>query len=251
MVHQSPHIALLPRSVVSNRWVVGSEDDGPFLAQIAPLFIKVSTLYLVTGRLPDHSSQNFRRIAEGFPSLRHLSLDFCTTELHILSTLFHLHPTLRILSFYQGKISSMQQHRELLPLRRLQHLQVTSTTNIFSLIPLLVQDETPLARIERLELISFTRRDNVAACTLLYGLRHVLQVLKIGLSWFLEGHIQKLEGVVHFSPYITKLIVDWILAFMKCLPLEQLTALRELVTSGAIFRSRDFRWVAQPLEESQ
>ena len=84
MVHQSPHIALLPRTLISDHWVPRVVDDGTNLAQIAPVLIKVSKLSLVSISLLDLPSHNLRTIVEGFPSLRQLFLDTCTIDVHVL-----------------------------------------------------------------------------------------------------------------------------------------------------------------------
>jgi F-box-like len=184
MIRKSPHIALLPRSIMSNRWDVIHGDNGIYLAQIAPLLINVSKLTLTAVRLSSYPSPNSRRNVDGFPSLRELHFINCTVELRILSSLFQLHPTLGTLSLGLGtKISTAEQHQGPLPLRGLQHLHVSSLANTLPLLPLLIDGITPLARIKHLELIPLRPGDD-AVYTLLYGLRHVLQVLMIGLSWF-------------------------------------------------------------------
>jgi hypothetical protein len=70
----------------------------------------------------------------------------------------------------------MDQNQELQPLTRLQPLRIVHT----AIYLLLVDHETPLAQIKRLELISLRSRDGAASSTLLFGLRHTLHVLEIG-----------------------------------------------------------------------
>jgi hypothetical protein len=61
----------------------------------------------------------------------------------------------------------MEEYQELLkPLRQLQHLRVSRSTHLHLLVPLLVDRDTTLAPIERLE---FSEDDSVATWELLSG----------------------------------------------------------------------------------
>jgi len=198
VIRESPHIALLPRSIGSNQWDVGDDDDGISLAEIAPLLLNVSSLSLEAVHLACRSS---RKIVGAFPSLRGLQLYSCTVELQALSAFFQSHRTLRALSFHLGDIRS-DLHREILPLRGLQDLGVLATKEISLLIPLLVDRETPLAPIECLDLHSLDPSDSVKVYTLLLGLRHTLCVLKIGVSYF-HGYFSPYDGMwFHLNSYI-------------------------------------------------
>jgi hypothetical protein len=187
MLRESPHIALLPRSIESKQWDARDGDDRTYLARIAPLLINVSKLTLTSVYLPYYSSRDTRRTVEGFPSLRELRLLCCIVDLQSLSLFFQSHPTLCTLSLDTGKIiGTNYQYQELLPLKQLKHLQVLYTSNISLLVPLLVDHEIPLAQIEHLKLIIIPLEDELeegdnAVYTLLLGLRHILHVLEIGV----------------------------------------------------------------------
>ena len=178
LIRESPHIALLPRSIRSNQWDVRDEEDGIYLAQIAPLLPNVSDLSLEAMRLASCTS---RKIVDGFPALQKLQIYACNVELHFLSLFFQSHPTLRTLSFHLGKVVQVNTYQELLPLRRLQHLRAIRLENISLLAPLLIHHGAPLAPIERLGL---DLNDDAGSCALIFGLRHTLHVLEIGASYF-------------------------------------------------------------------
>jgi len=181
VIRESPHIALLPRSIRSYQWDVGDEDGRACLAQIASLLVNVSSLCLEGVRLGFHSSQ---KIVGAFPALQELQFYGCDIDLGALSSFFQSHPTLRTLSFHLGVVIQVNPDQELLPLVRLQHLRVFCTEDISRLIPLLIHHEAPLAPVELLGLDSLRPSDNANACTLLFGLRHTLRVLEIGASYF-------------------------------------------------------------------
>jgi len=186
VIRESPHIALLPRSISSSQWN-GVSEDGTYLAEIAPLLINVSSLYFISLYLAYHPSQDTRRLVQAFPSLRELYFVHCTIGLHTLSSFFQSHPILRTLSIFGGDVASTtDQHQGLLPLRQLQHLRLFNTTGHSPLIPLFVDCESPLASIEHLELVSRSKSDTTANHTLLFGLRHTLHVLEVNLTSLLE-----------------------------------------------------------------
>ena len=229
-IRESPHIALLPRSLS----YTGDEDgDGTYLAQIAPLLVNVSTLYLENVDL--ESSESIRGITEGFPSLQSLYLSVFALELHILSSFFQSHPALHTLSLDRGTITSTaNEHQELLSLRHLRHLLVTYPGFIPPLIPVLVDRETPLAQIERLTL-SYCSSDEshvAAISTLLFGLRHSLHVLEID-SPPIGADSHTLDALVNR------------------LPLEHLSALQELAFPHITLDSHYFRWVNGILQKVQ
>jgi hypothetical protein len=182
MIRESPHIALLPRSIRSSQWEGEYiEDDRITLSQVAALLINVSTLYLANVYLParSRSSQNTRRLVEAFPRLRELGFHSCTVELHSFSLFFQSHPALHALSFHLGVIW-VGQPRDLPPFKGLRRLRISHITNISPVIPFLVDREAPLAPIDRLELVSLSRSESATVYKLLFGLRHILHILEIG-----------------------------------------------------------------------
>jgi hypothetical protein len=263
VIRESPHIALFPRSIRSNQRGIHLAQIAPLLvnvssftlegvnlAQIAPLLLNLSSFTLEGVNLLYYSSQNAQRIAEAFPSLRELHLDHCTVNLHILSSFFQSHPTLRTLTFRSGQISPMiDQSQELLPLRRLQHLQFFGSMDISLLLPLLVDHETSLAPIERLGLSLLSKSDSAVACTLLFRLRHTLQTLEIDSPSFHDNH-RKSDGMC-FSMFW----LDWINwrtpGFISSFPFEHMTSLRKFVITDLMFGSRNFRWVKPILQKVQ
>lgn len=181
LIRESPHIALLPRSIRSNQWDQKGEGDSVCLAQIAPSLSNATDLSLEAVYLAYPSSWH---IVEAFPSLQELRFFGCTVGLHFLSSVFQAHPTLHRLAFYVGTVVQVNTNQELLPLRQLQHLQLFNPQNISLLAPLLFHSEAPLAPIERL---SLCMSDSDSAYTLLFGLRHTLRVLEINASYFEDG----------------------------------------------------------------
>jgi len=248
MIHGSPHIALLPRSIIlfieSDR--MSGVDDGTYLAQLAPLLTNLLRLSICE---LSSSSPSVRRIAKAlFPSLRELHFTGCTAELHIISSFFQSHPTLRTLSFCGGGVTSkINQDQDLLPLRQLQHFDVSCWTDfpLSLLVPLLVNSAGPLAPIERLELVNLSGGDAASVCTLISGLRHILRVLRINPLW-LQSKYGGTSISLNLLPWD-----DWIVDFIKCVPLEHLSALRELIIAHIAFGTRRLLWVTLLLQKVQ